>query len=90
MTLLRHGFSLNDLPEVINTIKDIVKKTPTAFPIQVQMRFSAKNDIYMSTSYQRDVVHMEFLLLKRTDPYNDAMGNLAGYQTIFHRIGHDV
>lgn len=87
VTLSRIGFALTDLPAVIATIKDIVKKTPTAFPLKgLIFRFSGKSDIYMSTSYERDTVHMEFLHWKRSDVYNDASGNLAGYQTILQAL----
>lgn len=83
LNLLRFGIALDDLPSVITTIKDIVQKTPTAFPLHgVTLRFSGKNDIYMSTSYRRDTVHLEFLLWRRIDAYNNASGSLAGFQTI--------
>lgn len=50
------------------------------------MRFSGKSDVYMSTAYQRDTVHVEFALWKRTDTYNEASGSLAGYQTILQTM----
>ncbi len=70
---------------MFRTVKDIVNKTSTttAFPLYgIVLRFSGKSNIYMSTSYKRDVCHLEFEVWKRSDPYNDASGNLAGYQTI--------
>lgn len=85
--LLRFDFDLNDLPAVFRTVKDIVNKTATAFPLYgIIIRFSGKSDIYMSTSYKRDVCHLEFEVWKRSDPYNDASGNLAGYQTILQAL----
>ncbi|KAJ6645515.1 L-gulonolactone oxidase [Pseudolycoriella hygida] len=76
-------FNLNDLPAAASTIKDIISKTPTSFPMHgIVIRFSGKSDIYMSTSYKRDSCHLGFKLWLRTDAYNHASGNLAGYQTI--------
>ncbi len=78
-----HRIGLDDLSAFIVAAKDIVKKTPTAFPLQgLFMRLSGKSDIYMSTAYQRDTVHVEFALWKRTNGYEEASGSLAGYQTI--------
>lgn len=50
------------------------------------MRFSRKSDEYMSTAYGRDTVHFEFYLWNRNDPYEDASGSLAGYQTILQTL----
>lgn len=83
----RISLSLTDLPAFIRAVKDIVKKTPTAFPLQgILMRFSDKSDIYMSNSYGRQSVHFEFYLWKRKDEYNHASGSLAGYQTILQTL----
>lgn len=83
----RFGLDLADLPKFIAEIKDIIKKTPTAFPLQgVLMRFSDKSDIYMSTAYGRQTVHFEFYLWNRKDPYNQPSGSLAGYQTILQLL----
>ncbi|KAJ6635041.1 L-gulonolactone oxidase 2 [Pseudolycoriella hygida] len=74
---------LTDLPVVIATMKDILNNSPSAFPVYgILIRFSGKNDIYMSTSYGMDTVHIEWFLWKRTDQYKEPSGNLAGYQTI--------
>lgn len=73
---------LADLPKFIAEIKDIVSKTPTAFPVQgILMRLSDKSDIYMSTAYGRQSVDFEFYLLNRKDRYNQPSGSLVGYQT---------
>lgn len=86
-TFFRISIAVTDLQDFIATVKDIAKKTPTTFPVLgIIMRFSAKSDIYMSTSYQRDTVHVEFAVAKRTDAYNDASGSLAGYQTILQAL----
>lgn len=83
----RLAFDLKHLADVVNTIKDIIRKTPTAFMLKgIIFRFSGKSDIYMSTAYGRDTVHLEVFQLKRTDPYNDASGSLAGFQTIFQTL----
>ncbi|KAG4077289.1 hypothetical protein HA402_009918 [Bradysia odoriphaga] len=75
------------MPEVVRTIKDIVEKTSTAFPAYgIILRFSNESDIYMSTSYKRPSCHLEFQLWKRSDFYNEASGNLAGYQTILQAL----
>lgn len=80
-------FALDDMPEVVRTVKDIVVKTSTAFPSYgIILRFSNDSDIYMSTSYKRPSCHFEFQLWKRTDAYNEASGNLAGYQTILQAL----
>lgn len=50
------------------------------------MRLSSESDVYMSTAYKRDTVHIEFAVWRRTDPYNDASGSLAGYQTIMQTM----
>lgn len=83
----RFNLDLNLLPEFITVVKDIVKKTPVVFPLQgLYMRFSGKSHDYMSTSYGRDAVHVEFYLWNRDDPYNDASASLAGYQTILQTL----
>lgn len=72
-----------DLKDFVLVVKDIQEKTPIAFPLQgIIMRFSGNSDIHMSTAYQRDTAHIEFFVVKRENPYDDATGNLAGYQTI--------
>lgn len=89
ITLLDNEFNLafSDLELFIDAVKDIVKKTPTAFPLQgLFFRFSGKDNNYMSTSNGRDSVHVEFNLWKRHDPYNDASASLAGYQTILQTL----
>lgn len=83
----RIGIALTDLKDFVSAVKDIEKKTPTTFPVQgLVFRFSGKSDIYMSTAYQRDTVHVEFLMVKRTNVYNDASGGLAAYQTILQTL----
>ncbi|KAJ6643890.1 L-gulonolactone oxidase 5 [Pseudolycoriella hygida] len=85
ITILDNEFALDlaDLPNFIRDVKDVISKTPTAFPLQgILMRFSDKSDIYMSTAYGRQTVHFEFYLWNRNDPYTDPSASLAGYQTI--------
>lgn len=83
----RFGLDLSRLGEFIEAVKKIVKKTPTAFPLQgILMRFSDKSDIYMSTAYGRQTVHFEFYLWNRRDTYNRPSGSLAGYQTILQTL----
>lgn len=83
----RFALSLTDLPKFVKDIKDIIRKTPTAFPLQgVLLRFSDKSDVYMSTSYGRQSVHLEFYLWKRKDSYNEPSASLAGYQTILQLL----
>lgn len=83
----RFGLDLALLPDFIKDIKDIVTKTPTAFPLQgILMRFSDKSDIYMSTAFGRQTVHFEFYLWNRKDLYNEPSGSLAGYQTILQLL----
>lgn len=85
--LHRFAIDLNDLSAVINDVKDIISKTPTAFPMQgILLRFSDKSDIYMSTAYGRQTVHFEFYEWKRNDHYNEPTGSLAGYQTILQTL----
>ncbi|XP_037041555.1 L-gulono-1,4-lactone dehydrogenase-like isoform X3 [Bradysia coprophila] len=89
MTLLDSKFSLalSDLELFVKAVKDIVKKTPSAFTINgLHFRFSGKSDNYMSTSYGRNSVNVEFYRWKRVDPYNDASASLAGYQTILQTL----
>ncbi|KAJ6647385.1 L-gulonolactone oxidase 5 [Pseudolycoriella hygida] len=91
ITILDNEFALDlaDLPDFITDIKDIISKTPTAFPLQgILMRFSDKSDIYMSTAYGRQTVCFEFYLWNRNDPYNQPSGSLAGYQTILQLLTH--
>lgn len=84
---LRIAIALTDLPAFIEAAKDIIKKTPTVFPLQgMWIRFSGKSDIHMSSAYQRDTAHIEFGVWKRTDAYNKASGSLAGYQTILQTL----
>lgn len=84
---IRFDFDLDELPAVVRTIKDIVNKTSAAFPMYgIILRFSAKSDVYMSTSYKRDACHLEFEIWKRSDAYNDASGNLASSQTILQAL----
>ncbi len=83
----RFSLPLSRLGEFINEVKAIVKKTPTAFPLQgILMRFTDASDIYMSTSYRRQSVHFEFYLWKRDDMYERPSGSLAGYQTILQLL----
>lgn len=71
------------MPHFINDVKDVLSKTPAAFPLQgILMRFSDASDILLSTAYGRQTVHFEFYVWNRRDPYNDPSGGLAGYQTI--------
>lgn len=68
-------------------MKDIISKTPTAFPLQgILIRFSDRSDIYMSTAYGRQTAHFEFYFLNRDDRYNEPSGSLAGYQTILQLL----
>ncbi|KAJ6635226.1 L-gulonolactone oxidase 5 [Pseudolycoriella hygida] len=84
------GVDLPKLPSFIAKVKDIVNKTPTAFPLQgILMRFSDKSDIYMSTAYGSQTVHFEFYLWNRRDPYNEPSGSLAGYQTILQMLRNE-
>ncbi|KAJ6635180.1 L-gulonolactone oxidase 2 [Pseudolycoriella hygida] len=74
---------LKRLPDFVKAVKDIVKKTPTTFPLQgMWIRFSGKSDIFMSTNYGRDSVHIEFIVMHRKKAYEEASGGLAGVQTI--------
>ncbi|KAG4068841.1 hypothetical protein HA402_004989 [Bradysia odoriphaga] len=89
ITILDNEFSLDlaRLGDFIKAVKEIVKKTPTAFPlIGILLRFSDRSDIYMSTSYGRQSVHFEFYLWNRDDVYGSASGSLAGYQTILQKL----
>lgn len=85
--MLRIGIAVTDLPDFVAVVRDVEQKTPLAFPVQgLVMRFSGASDIYMSTAYQRDSIHVEFMVPKRTDAYNYATGCLAGYQTILQTM----
>ncbi|KAJ6648570.1 L-gulonolactone oxidase 5, partial [Pseudolycoriella hygida] len=89
MTLLNNEFSLDisELSSFINATKDIMKKTPTAYPMQgILLRFSEKSDLYMSTAYGRQTVHFEFFVLSRDDIYNRVSASLAGHQTILQTL----
>lgn len=83
----RFSLPLTDLKPFVEAVKDIVKKTPTAFPLQgLYFRFSGKSDSYMSTSYGRNSVHVGFYRWQRNNPYDDATASLAGYQTILQTL----
>ncbi|XP_037042731.1 probable L-gulonolactone oxidase 6 [Bradysia coprophila] len=85
------GIPLTNLEDLVLTVKDIQAKTPLVFPIDgLVMRFSGKSEIYMSTAHQRDTIHVEFVLVQRTDPYNDATGALAGYQTLLQAMAKNM
>lgn len=85
--LYRFAIGLEDLADVIRDVKDIVSKTPTAFPLQgILLRFSDTSDIYMSTAFGKQVVHFEFYEWKRKNHYTDPTGSLAGYQTILQTL----
>lgn len=85
--MLRFAIDLADLPALVAIVKDIIRKTPVAFPLQgILMRFSDKSDIYMSTAYGRQTVHFEFYVWNREDVYNDPSGSMAGYQTILQTL----
>jgi len=87
--LSRFAIGLDDLANVVRDVKDIVSKTPTAFPIQgILLRFSDATDIYMSTAYGKQSVHFEFYEWKRKNYYKDSTGSLAGYQTILQTLVH--
>ncbi|KAJ6646763.1 L-gulono-1,4-lactone dehydrogenase [Pseudolycoriella hygida] len=81
------GLELSRLGDFVQAVQEIIKKTPTAFPVQgVLMRFSDKSDIYMSTAYGRQTVHFEFYVWNRNDRYNRPSASLAGYQTILQTL----
>ncbi|KAJ6649986.1 L-gulonolactone oxidase 5 [Pseudolycoriella hygida] len=85
LTALDNEFAIpiDEIENFVLTVKDILSKTPTAFPVQgIIFRFSAQSDSYMSVSHGRDTVHIEFLVAKRSNSYEKASGGLAGYQTI--------
>lgn len=83
----RFAIGLDDLADVVNDVKDIISKTPTAFPIQgILLRFSDSTDIYMSTAYGKRVVHFEYYEWKRKNVYRDPTSSLAGYQTILQTL----
>ncbi|XP_037051389.1 L-gulonolactone oxidase-like [Bradysia coprophila] len=78
---------VDDLSAFVIATKDIVAKTPTVFPLQgLFMRLSSKSNAYMSTAYQRDSIHVEFAVWKRTNVYDEASGSLAGYQSIMQLL----
>lgn len=84
---LRFSVDLDELPNFIAEIKNITSKTPTAFSAQgILMRFSDKDETYMSNSYGRQSVHFEFYMINRKDWYNEASSSLAGYQTILQML----
>ncbi|XP_037029702.1 L-gulonolactone oxidase 5-like isoform X2 [Bradysia coprophila] len=74
---------INSLSDFVETTQDIMKTTPVAFPLTgIFIRFSGESDAYMATNFGRDTAHVEFAMWKRTDSYNKASGNLAGYQLL--------
>lgn len=84
---IRFNLPLSDLDSFMEVVKDILSKTPVAFPLLgVVFRFSDKSSEYMSTSYGRKSVLFEFFVWNRDDPYNDASASLAGYQTILQTL----
>lgn len=84
---LRFSIDLELLPDFIADIKAIRSKTPTVFPaIGILMRFSDKEDIYMSNSYRSQSVHFEYYMINRKDMYNEPSSSLAGYQTILQML----
>lgn len=89
ITILDNEISLdlNDMPQFILAVKDILSKAPALFPIQgILMRFSASSDTYMSNSYGRNSVHFEWYLANRVDMYQDAVPSLAAYQTMMQTL----
>lgn len=87
LSVFRFGIDLDKLGDFVRDVKDIISKTPTAFPdIGILMRFSGASDIYMSTAYVRETCHFEFYLWNRDDIYNRPSGSLAGYQTILQTL----
>lgn len=79
----RFSIALCDLADFVKTVKDILKKTPTSFPIfGIRITFSGKSNIYLSTSYGRESVNVEFRALNRKNLTNDPSGSSAGYQAI--------
>jgi hypothetical protein len=89
LTLLDNevGFDLDDLPDVIFAVKQIIEQTPTIFPLQgILLRFSAASDTYMSTAYKRDTVHFEWYTWLRKTGKENAPASLAGYQAIMQLL----
>ncbi|OXA60733.1 L-gulonolactone oxidase [Folsomia candida] len=89
ITILDNEMSvdLDELPKLINAIKDILSKAPAAFPFQgILLRFSAKSTDFMSTSYGRDSVNFEFYIANRKNMYQKAASGLAAYQAIMQLL----
>jgi len=87
LTILDNEYSvaLADIPRLVRRFQDVSNKVPTAFPFQgVIMRIAGASDIYLSGSYGRDSVHVEFFLPNRNYPNIDSGASLAGFQLIRH------
>lgn len=83
----RFSIALCDLPDFVETVKDIIKKTPTAFPLLgIRITFSGKSEIFLSTSYDRESVNVEFRMPNRNDIFKEPSASLAGYQTILQAL----
>lgn len=87
----RFCIGTSNLTAFVAATKDVMTKTPLTFPLSgILLRFSRNSDAYMSTSYGRDTVNVEFSKWKRRDMYNDPSGSLAGFQLLQQILVCDV
>ncbi|XP_037045984.1 probable L-gulonolactone oxidase 4 [Bradysia coprophila] len=89
ITTLDYEFSIKtcDLADFAEAVKDIIKKTPTAFPVLgIRITFSGRSDIFLSPSFGQESAYVEFRMLNTKDLFNQPSASLAGFQTIVQAL----
>lgn len=87
ISCFRFYIQVVDLPNFVRRVKNIIKKTPTAFPWRgIRITFSGVSRLLLSPSYGQESAVIGFRMLNRKDPFNEPSGSLAGYQTIVQTL----
>ncbi|ORX77920.1 FAD-binding domain-containing protein [Basidiobolus meristosporus CBS 931.73] len=77
------GFPMEHLKDVVRDIQEILKRYPAYFPFNgIWFRFSPPTNGWMSLSYGRKTVHIEFITPSRIDNINDPRLGLEATQLI--------
>jgi hypothetical protein len=75
------------LPQLVRTVKDILSKYPTVFPVHgILMRFTGPSTSYMSNSLNRMSCAFEFYIPRRKNWYEETSVGLAAYQAIVQSL----
>lgn len=78
---------ITKLPEVVNTIKEVLKSSPAAFiMVGIYIRFSKSSTALLAISYDRPTVTVEWSTPMRSNPLEDPKHGIAAYQAILQSM----